>query len=384
LLPPSEQQGDVLCELGSACHSVGDNARRRGALEQALDVAEAIGSRRIELRAQVELAQAGLYGAGGLHTPPQELLDAASEAIPVFEELGDDRALGRTWLAVADVHALRLNNRARAEAAATALRHYRRTGFSPSLCLTTQAAALYFGATPVGDALDRCAELLEEAAGDRFAAASVVMYAAGLRAMRGAFADARRGLDDAHTSLEDLGASFSVDGPLKGMRAAVERLAGDLEAAALLLRESRTALERTGEADFAATRSAQLADVLLELGRAEESERFAELARSGSNAEDLMTESYWRSVRARLLARRGRVGEAESLGRAALDLLADTDMHNHRAKAILDLASVVRSSRQEKFTTLVHEAVRLYQRKGNVVGVAAAQSMLAGALPTRR
>jgi class 3 adenylate cyclase/tetratricopeptide (TPR) repeat protein len=375
LLPAAEPRAEVLCELSVALGSVGENAARRAALEQALEVARATGSRRVEVRANVELAHAGVYGVGGLRATSDELLVAASEAIPVLEEFGDDRGLGRTWLAVSESHSMRLDNRAAGEAASTALDHYRRTGYSLSVCLTAQAAALFYGPVPAPQALRRCDALLADAAGDRYARANVTLFNAGLLAMRREFAEARRRIGDAGAIFEQLGSSFSVDGPLKSMRATIEQLAGDLRAAESLLRESRDALERTKETAFAATRSAELAYVLVDLGRFAEAEDAAERARAASTPDDLVTEAYWRGARARLLGRRGAVDEATSLARAAVDLLADTDALNQRARTLLDLADVL-GPRSDEYPLLVGEAVRLYRRKGNLVAAADTQSLL--------
>jgi DNA-binding SARP family transcriptional activator len=379
LLPVSERRADVLCELALALVLAGGGSMFRETLEEALKVALAAGSRRTELRARVELAYAGLFGVGGLQGTADKVLEAASAAIPVLEEFGDDRALGRTWYAVAEVQNVRLNNRARGEAAGTALRHYRRAGFSPSVCLTGQAAALYYGPTPAPQATRRCQQLTEEAVDDRQATASVLLFVAGLRAMRNEFEEGRRLTDEAQTTFEELGASFSLAGPVRALRADIERLAGDLAAAETLLRESRDALETMGQEGYVATRNAQLADVLYEQGRFEESERLAQLARAESLPEDLFTEACWRSVSARLRARQGAIVEAEALGRQALELVASTDALNLQAKATLDFAVVLRYTRRssDEIGAVVAEAVRLYRRKGNLAASARAPSLLA-------
>jgi len=386
LLPVGELRAEVLCELALALVLVGGGSKVGETLEEALEVASATGSRRTELRARLELANAGLYGVGGLHGTAEEVLGAASAAIPVLEELGDARALGRTWYAVAEVHNMRLNNRARGEAAATALRYYRQAGFSPSLCLTGQAAALYYGPTPAANATRECRQLIVEATDDRQATASVLLFAAGLRAMQNEFEEARALTDEARTTFEELGANLSLAGPTRVLRADIERLAGDLETAEVLLRESRDALEAMEQHAYVATRDAQLADVLYAQGRFEESEAFVQLAQSESLPEDLITEVYWRSVRARLLARRGAFGEAEGLARDAVRLLAETDALNQRAKATLDLADVLRlfGRPPDEIRACIDDAVRLYRAKGNRAAVATARSLLDEPAAARR
>ena len=111
-----------------------------------------------------------------------------------LEELGDERALARTWLAIADVHCLRVDNKAWGEAATVALHYYRRSGWSPSVCFSSRAAAYYYGSTPVRTAIRGCLELLDDAGDDRHAVASVSLFAAGLHAMQRRFDEARRWL----------------------------------------------------------------------------------------------------------------------------------------------------------------------------------------------
>jgi DNA-binding SARP family transcriptional activator len=379
LLPPGETRAEVLCELACAFIGAGKSSIGRDRFEEALEVAVAAGSRRTEVRARVELAYAGLYDVGGVPGTADELLDAASAAIPVLEEVGDDRGLGRTWFAVAEAQNMRLNNRARGEAAAKALRHYRKTGFSPTVCLTSQAGALYYGPTPVLDALRSCDELIDEAAGDRRATAGVLLYAAVLRALRQEFDGARQLTDQARRIFEEQGSRFDLAGPVLGVLARIEWLSGDLASAELLTRESRDALEGMGQRAFVATRNAQLADVLYDQGHFEESERLAELAQRQSVPDDLTNQVYWRSTRARLLARRGEGAEAETLGREALDLLAETDALNQRARATLDLAMVLRFLYRppDEVRAFVDEAVRLYRLKGNLAELARARSLFA-------
>jgi DNA-binding SARP family transcriptional activator len=379
LLPAGEAQAEFLCELAVALWAAGEGSRTRATLEQALAVASATGSRRTELRAQVELAYAGLYGVGGLRASPDEALAAASAAISVLEELGDDRALGRTWLAIADVRTLRLRFDQAGEAHATALRHYRRTGFSPAVCLTGQAAALQYGPMPVLDALRRCDELLEEAERDRQATANVQLFAAVLRAMQQEFETAREMAAVARATFEDHGARYVLAATVDGQCAEIERLAGDHGAAESYLRASLAALDEMGQAAYAATRCAELADLLAELGRVDEAELFAERAEAECAEHDVANNAYWRSARGRLLALRGKVSEAEACTRRAVELLADTDALNIRAKAALDLAEALRAAGRapEEVAGLIDEAAQLYGRKGNLVGAARAGALLA-------
>src|SRR4029077_5766385 len=128
-------------------------------LAGAAETAAAAGDRRLELRARLELARVRLF------TDPEgranEVLDAAAEAIPVFEAVHDDRSLGRAWLAIALVHGpVPLRHAAAAEAAEQAVTHYRRSGWPHFAALGVLPSALERGPAPVRDAIRRCRRLL--------------------------------------------------------------------------------------------------------------------------------------------------------------------------------------------------------------------------------
>ena len=67
----------------------------------------------------------------------------------------------------------------------------------------------------------------------------------------------------------------------------------------------------------------------------EESEEIAD-------ADDVATQYLWRSVRAKLLARRGRFDEAESMGREAIEIIETAQDPDSQGYAWIDLAEVLR------------------------------------------
>src|SRR5262249_4926609 len=92
---------ELMCELGGALFSAGAFARADAVLTAARNEAETVGDRRPELRANLMLQRLRL--SVDPTTEAAALLEAATAAIPAFEEHGDDRALGRAWLDVAMV-----------------------------------------------------------------------------------------------------------------------------------------------------------------------------------------------------------------------------------------------------------------------------------------
>src|SRR5262249_60328355 len=90
-----------------------------------------------------------------------------------------------------------------AEAAERPPVHCGRAGSSTAACLGDLAAALYYGPTPVAAAARRCRSLIESA--DLAGEANVVVFLAGLEAMRGRFPVARRLVDRAERVYDELG-----------------------------------------------------------------------------------------------------------------------------------------------------------------------------------
>jgi hypothetical protein len=83
--------------------------------------------------------------------------------------------------------------------------------------------------------------------------------------------------------------------------------------------------------------------------------------------EDADAHSGWRRVRAKALARAGELGEAESVGREAVEIVARTDYLDAHATAVADLGEVLRlGGDAEGSVSAVEEAIRLHERKGNV------------------
>jgi hypothetical protein len=85
----------------------------------------------------------------------------------------------------------------------------------------------------------------------------------------------------------------------------------------------------------------------------------------------------WQGLRARILAAREQLEEAETLARSAVALAARTDFLNQHADALLELAVVLdRGGRTPEVRAAVSEALDLYQRKGNLVNAARADQWM--------
>jgi tetratricopeptide (TPR) repeat protein len=376
LLPPGNpDRAELLCELGIAQRWFGELGPARETLAEAIEAAAATPDRRVEFRSRIELAYAHVFGESE-HTA-DELLTLAERAIPIFEELGDDLALGRTWRHVGYVRGGIQGRLADwQEAAERALTHYRRSGWSASGCLGELAAALFYGPAPVPEGIKRCEELLLEAT-DRAGRANVLAFLAGLRALGGNLADARRLIGDAAATYEEIGEVYALANNSGRVQSRIELLGGDPAAAERVLRQCCETFDRVHDRAGLSTLAAELADSLYIQNRYEEAESWIELAEKSAPRDDLSAQYWRRRVRAKLLARRDSHDQAEMLVNEAATLVGGTDVLNDHAVVMLDVAEVLRlAGRAGEAARFVEKARDLFELKGNVVSAADARTLL--------
>ena len=381
LLPAEDEwRLELLCELGIAHRTAGEAERAEEALREAVRVTHVVGNRRVDLRVQIEAAFLRTL------TEPEgaaaELLDLAVRAIPEFEVLKDDRSLGRTWMYVGWVHGgIRCQYRAGKEAAERALVHYRQGGWPIATPIGEIATALYYGPTPVPEAIARCDELLLEA-GDRDAGAAIFAFLGGLEAQRGRFERARQRVGLARSTFEDLGQFTSTLNTCAAMLGEIELLAGNAAAAESVLRDLCDSLERIGDWNHLSSRAADLAEAICAQERYDEAERWTRVSELRGASDDVATQIRLRSAQAKISAGRGDISEAEAMGRRAVHLAERTDALNLHANALIGLAEVLRlDARVAEASILVEEALHLYEQKGNTVAAARTVQFLSAAMP---
>ena len=368
-------RAEALCELGIAQRGLGELDEATQSLSAAIDAALPSGDRRVELRARIELARAQV-----LEQPEDaanELLALAEQAVPLFEELGDDLALGRTWRHIGHVRGEvqgRLGDWQ--QAAERALIHYRRSGWSISGSFVELAAALFYGPTPVPAGLERCEELLGEA-NERVGRANVLSFMAGLLAFDGQLEEARRVVNEATTTYQEMGEVYAVANNSRRVQSRIELLAGDPAAAEAALRASCETFERVHDEAGLSTLATELADALYLQGRHEEARSWVARAERSARPADLNVRYLRMRVHAKLLAQAGLHDQAEATAREAVRVAGATDSLDDRGVVLLDAAEVLRlADRAAESAPLVEEARTLFEQKGNVVSAAEARALL--------
>jgi tetratricopeptide (TPR) repeat protein len=334
----------------------GDFGRAELAIDDALEAARRAGDRRLELRSLIEREFFRTF------TRPEgsvdEIVAVVDEVIPPLEELGDDLGLAMAWWLKSEVHVNASRWGERAANLERALEHARKAGDAgeQTRIATQLAQALYYGPTPVDQAIDRCDQLLAERPDDRSLKASIVGTIAGLRAMQGDLDEARRLQADARALNEELGQRFR-SAARSLVAADIEVLAGRPQEATTILRWAFDELDEMGITSVMSTMAAFLAASLAAQGERDEALRFSRLSEELGAEEDVVTQVMWRIARAT-------ASDDAELARAAVRLAGPTDCPDLKARAFLAVAEVAgdRSARDR--------AVAEYERKGNRASVA--------------
>jgi tetratricopeptide (TPR) repeat protein len=377
LLPTeSAERVRLLCELGVAQKVAGGFELGEATLGEAIDAASSSGDRRMRLRAQIELAHLRLFSTS--EWSPEGLLELAATAIPVFEELGDERALGRTWRHVGYVRGVEGRIADWREAEARALLHYGRSGWSASGCLAELAAALFYGPTPVAEALASCDSLLGEAT-DRAGQANVLAFMGGLQALDDRLEQGRSTVADAAAIYDEIGEPYARVNNCGRLLGRIDMLAGDASSAATTFAQCCEAFDRMHDKAGLSTLAAELGDALCAAGRNEEADGWLDVARRNAGAHDVSAQYTWRRVQAKLDARRGAHDSAGTLALEAERIVSRTDALNDHGAVLLDLAEVLRlSDRADQGIRHVERSIELFERKGNLVSARAARALLGG------
>jgi class 3 adenylate cyclase len=365
LLPADDRElAAVLISLGSARVNGGDLPGAESALVEAVELAATLGDRAAELHARVELQFVRAFAES---TPVEESVALATEAIPELEALGDELALARAWWlrSSGDLAACRWS--ARTEAIERALEHARRAHAGVEMVGTLAgllAQALLHGPTPVDEAIERIEGLTEELGLDAPLQSAVHTSLAGLLALRGDIADARRMYRDATATYEEFGLRFRR-ATQSFVGAQIELLAGDPAAAERELRASSAAFEEFGALTSALTHRALLAEVVARLGGLEEAEELAQRVAAEAPADDLLAHVLSRCTLARVRAREGAAPEAAELAGEAGRLLADAEFPQLSIATLTSAAEAAAAAdKNAEAERLVTEARRIASAKG--------------------
>jgi DNA-binding SARP family transcriptional activator/tetratricopeptide (TPR) repeat protein len=375
LLPPEDPMRVDLVPNVRVVQGWTDLSWAEKALTEAVEAAATTGDRRLAAHALVQRALLRLFTEPDVTA--EELFDTAERAIQVFDELQDELGLARSWRLLAQSHYLDRHLSACAEASERALVHAQRAGdrFEEREIVEWFVIALFLGPLPAPEAEDRCKRLLEQTAGDPSLVVQVLGGLAFLTAIQGRLTEAQELLAEARRTMDELGEWVWI---FSWHVAFTSLLLADPVSAENEIRPAYDALKKIGEKSHFSTMAHALALSLYQQGRYDEAEHLAHECEEAARANDVNSRIMAHSVRAKVLARRGELEDAEVLARDAVALAAGSDLWIAHGDALTDLAEVLEiAGRPDEAIQTLSEAVLLYERKGDVVSASKARVRLA-------
>jgi class 3 adenylate cyclase/tetratricopeptide (TPR) repeat protein len=368
------ERAKLMPELGTALTEAGELREAERVLGAAVEEAAAHGDPLAEAHAVVVRLFCRLQV--DTESSAREVRERFDSLLGVFESARDDLGLDRLWRLRALVHWIGARSGEAEAAWRHATQHARRAadhrGWADAQLWLASSAC--FGPTPVEEGIARCEVIRAQLKGDRRSEATVLDSLAGLRAMGGEFEIARRLLAERNAILAELGRT--MHSAVSHYEAFVALAAGDAAGAEHVLRAGYERLEDMGEKALLATTAVMLARAVREQGRFDDAWTYTKVAEDSAAGDDLSAQIGWRRERARVLASRGFVSEAMRMSAEAVRLAERTDWLSEHADALLAHAEVLQTAGKPRAAGgALGEAVALYERKGNTIGVQRAQSL---------
>jgi class 3 adenylate cyclase/tetratricopeptide (TPR) repeat protein len=371
LVPPTEIDLALEAEFGDALFFAGKSGVALRRAESLVERASAAGDRLGELcgRVRAGMFRTFLEPEGAT----EKLAVLIEEALPEFEAAGDDAALYIGYSALGQMSNMRGHMDAGLEAYERAAAHAQQAGLAHG-DLGWRATLRFMGTTPVAGVLAWFDE--SEPRGGRVQ--WVRVFRAEAMAMLGRFDEARAILAETRAELAERGSGILLATTFGIFSVDVELLAGDPAAAADFGAEGCRLFAELEEQSIFSTAAGKLAQALYALDRLEEADAWASHAAELGASDDALTQTLWREVRAKVLARRGDLAEAELLAREAVAVCEQTDMLDARGDAYADLAEVLSlAGRPQEAAAVLGQALGCYERKGNLVSTQRARARLA-------
>jgi DNA-binding SARP family transcriptional activator len=367
----------LMPDLALALFQVGNAERVEEVALAAMAAAEAADDRVRWARAAVTRTYCGVW-LRPEHVDVNAMRREADHAFAIFDELDDDAGRTRAIFNIDMAEWTMGRADGCAASAERALGFARRarlrsdefeccTGFSWSMC---------WGTTPVNIAQRRIEDIVLGHGQDRSLEANAAPVLALLEGMDGRLSEAHARMEEGRRTLAEVGLHRWVW--QSGLLAAqLAMLTNDFPLAEQVLREAFDLPGASADRWSSTMGQAELARAVIGQGRHDDALAIADTIAALSPV-DVGLRIRCRGSRALALSSVGRLGEAEHLAREAEELAGRSDFLNFHGDALVDLAEILTvSERPDEAADALAEAVRLYERKGNVVSAAKARSFLA-------
>ena len=369
------ERAATLYHLGVTLDEVGDSQEALATFDEAMRLST--GDRSVEWLARIWRSEVQ-SNLDPHSTSTQECRDELEAAIRSFDELDDETGLATAWTKLAFLEFIPCRYDHANRAAHRAMEHARRSGddrlFTDALryLLFSQL----FGSSTPEEGRRTLDDLTEDLSRTRSLEATAFAVRGWFQALEGSFDEARRLTALAVGIAESLGSRVMI-AVYETFVGDAEFEAGDLTAAEGAYRRSYEILDELGQEGFKSTAAANLARVLCALGRFDEADGFATIARDVAAVDDLSSQVFGRSAQAMVLSSRGGTDEAERLAREAVQMLEDAESPQTQGDARMDLAWVLRiAGKIGEAERAAGEALGYFERKGNRPLAASTRSFL--------
>jgi class 3 adenylate cyclase/tetratricopeptide (TPR) repeat protein len=347
------------------------------ALDEAVAAAAASGQRSIEWMARIDrgLVQMMIDPIGFTNDDFRTEVAAARAEL---ETGGDDEALAIVWIGLVQVEWIPCLFDAGREAATHAVDHARRTGDRSLLvdAMTLLLATELLGSTSPAESGPSLEAVVDELGREGFIEHVVLVHEACFHAMTGDFVRARERIRESMALTERFGSDLWASATYE-FGGEIELMAGDAAAAERSFRAEYEIHRRTGDEGHGSTSAAYLAEALCRLGRFDEAEEFATIARATGADDDLATQASARSAQALVRSARGEHEEARRLAREAVDLYAAAQSPWFHGDTLVVLSEVTRAAGlPEEAADAARAALAAYERKGHEPGMASARALI--------
>jgi class 3 adenylate cyclase/tetratricopeptide (TPR) repeat protein len=371
------ERAATLYHLGVALDEVGDSHETLAAFDEAMRLSTLLGDRSLEWLARIW--RSGVQVNLDPHSKStEECRDELEVAIRAFEELDEEVGLATAWTKLAFLDFIPCRYDHANHAAHRAVERARRTGDDRLFteAITYLLFSQVFGSSTPEEGRRTLDGLTEDLSRTRSLEATALAVRGWFQALEGSFDDARRLTRLAVGIAEALGSRVMI-ATYEAFVGDVEFMAGDLTAALGARRRNYEILDELDQKGFKSTAAAYLAEVLCALGRFDEADRYAEIARDVAAEDDLSSQVFGRSAQAMVLSSRGGSDMAERLAWEAVQMLEGAESPQMQGEARMDLAQVLRiAGKIGEAEQAAGEALGYFERKGNRPLAASARSLL--------
>jgi class 3 adenylate cyclase/tetratricopeptide (TPR) repeat protein len=300
----------------------------------------------------------------------EDAMNEARRGIDIFEQLCDEQGLSKSWSLLGLVHLFTTQFSPSEEAWERSSVHAHRAGnLREELeSLSWVPICVWAGPTPAAEALERCQSVIERARGDKKVLSTALFVQAELKAGLGRFDEALELIARSKALLDELALTVWIAGPLTQFAGWVDLWRGDPAAAERQLRWGHEALSEIKEMAWLPTVDGILAEAIYAQGRLDEANDLAVMIAQSAGSEDVYSQLLWRGVRAKVLAVRGSVDDAERLARESVTLVDGTDFLHGHWYAWMTLGEVLqRAGRADEGQIAVSNAIKAAEEKGHLV-----------------